>query len=650
MSREELGLPKRWEVVEKWARKAFKFGPPLQNKPASKPLKYGDLDFTKEAGEDFWKQFPSRPLPQKPTTRVDIDMLKKELRGVEKKFTIHEISASKTTLENLTTGAPSHQRSQLPGCLLKNASSSTKHGPVFTETLEKWLVEDIVAGPFSTPPLPNFRSNSIMAVEQKDKVRPILNMSYPKVGGFNDNIDEDKVAKVRMSSARQFGQSIRMAGRGARMSKLDMRDAYKHVPAKVEDYRLQGMCWLKRFFVDTQQIFGASTAVANFDNLASTVLNIVLCESSIPRHLVHRTLDDVACVSPADTTWGADMAARYKSLCEKVNIKLAADCPLREKAFTEETKGTVLGIQFNTATLSWRISSQKAAEILSDIHTMIHGGHVDLKQMETVAGRLNNFGQMCPFLQAFKRPLNNLLAEFREDYSILLPVSCELVEDLRVWAAVISHANGWLPIPKEMQNPPLCALEFVSDAAGGTGEEEWAGVASLGLTSSGGFWFLCKGSWPSAILNGQDEKGASFASKTTTLEMVGLLLPFLTVPNVVKGRNIILGVDNISVVFGWENRSVCGDLTASALIRALHLLACFLECRIFARHVPRQSCLASVMADSLTRASTAKEEVWAEVTGAAQFDPPEPLWEWLENPQTDWMLGFKLIDWLKQKM
>jgi hypothetical protein len=32
-----------------------------------------------------------------------------------------------------------------------------------------------------------------------------------------------------MLSAAQVGQSIRIAGRGARLTKLDMKDAYKHI-------------------------------------------------------------------------------------------------------------------------------------------------------------------------------------------------------------------------------------------------------------------------------------------------------------------------------------------------------------------------------------------------------------------------------------
>ena len=67
------------------------------------------------------------------------------------------------------------------------------------------------------------------------------------------------------------------------------------------------------------------------------------------------------------------------------------------------------------------ISDTKAADIPRDIQVTIHSRRVDLKQLETAAGRLSNFGHMCPFMQAFKRPLNNLLVSFEDDYKILLP-------------------------------------------------------------------------------------------------------------------------------------------------------------------------------------------------------------------------------------
>jgi hypothetical protein len=56
------------------------------------------------------------------------------------------------------------------------------------------------------------------------------------------------------------------------------------------------------------------------------------------------------------------------------------------------------------------------------------------------------------------------------------------------------------------------------------------------------------------------------------------------------------------------------------------------------------------MADSLTRSSTATAEVWARTTGAAMHSEPAPLWEWLSNPWEDYKLGFKLVQYLKEKL
>jgi hypothetical protein len=116
---------------------------------------------------------------------------------------------------------------------------------------------------------------------------------------------------------------------------------------------------------------------------------------------------------------------------------------------------------------------------------------------------------------------------------------------------------------------------------------------------------MCRGKWPDSIYWHMDEKGASLAAKMTTLELIGLFLPLMTILDTVRGKNIVLGVDNVSIVFAWENGSVGGDMYASALIRALSITAAYLECRVFVKHIPRLTLLSTYMADSLTRQSTA---------------------------------------------
>ena len=86
-----------------------------------------------------------------------------------------------------------------------------------TDTIAWWIRQGYVSGPFAAPPLPDFRTNAMMAVAQKNKIRIIMNFSAPEGESYNDAIDELALEKVSMSSARLFGYSIMDCGTGAKM-------------------------------------------------------------------------------------------------------------------------------------------------------------------------------------------------------------------------------------------------------------------------------------------------------------------------------------------------------------------------------------------------------------------------------------------------
>jgi len=136
-----------------------------------------------------------------------------------------------------------------------------------------------------------------MPIEQGQKVRLILNMSFPKGESFNDFVEED-IRKVYMSSAKQFGQLVREVGKGAFMSKMDMRDAYKTIPARPEDFGLKGFKWSGAFLIETQMIFGSATSPANFDNVAKTIEEIAAKKSQTWRN---RTLDYTCIIAPSES-------------------------------------------------------------------------------------------------------------------------------------------------------------------------------------------------------------------------------------------------------------------------------------------------------------------------------------------------------------
>jgi hypothetical protein len=87
------------------------------------------------------------------------------------------------------------------------------------------------------------------------------------------------------------------------MSKFDLVAAYKQVPCKVDDIRLQGFMWCGKFFAETRLVFGASNSVCNYDIIGDTLKVLALAESEIPAELVLRQIDDVPVVSPENSNW-----------------------------------------------------------------------------------------------------------------------------------------------------------------------------------------------------------------------------------------------------------------------------------------------------------------------------------------------------------
>jgi hypothetical protein len=182
-----------------------------------------------------------------------------------------------------------------------------------------------------------------------------LNVSEPSGNSFNDNVDTKSVEKVFMDSARSFSNKILQAGKSARLDKTDVKDAFKNVPAKTEELRLQGFMVENRYFVELRMIFGARTALAHYDILGNTIEKLAIAESGIPRHFVGRAVDDQPVATLKNSTWGKEFTDSYRRICKEVNVELADDCVNCDKAFTDSTQGKVLGIWFNSEKLSWKL-------------------------------------------------------------------------------------------------------------------------------------------------------------------------------------------------------------------------------------------------------------------------------------------------------
>jgi hypothetical protein len=243
-SRADLGLPSKWSIIMFWLFATSSAAIPQEKVKEENPPKNPEIPRLKEYGgngsQEFWSKFPRNDIPPKPETKIDTSKLKKLVEENSSKLLKAELNRANRCIEYLEIGGPAFQKDPIGPCVVKNSKKSLEFGASVSDTIATWITKKFVAGPFDKPPLPQFRVNSILAVPQPNKTRICINVSKPEGRSFNDNIEKTELEKVKMSSARQFGHRIIEAGKNCIIAKPDIVDAYKNIPARLEDLRLQG--------------------------------------------------------------------------------------------------------------------------------------------------------------------------------------------------------------------------------------------------------------------------------------------------------------------------------------------------------------------------------------------------------------------------
>ena len=312
---------------------------------------------------------------------------------------------------------------------------------------------------------------------------------------------------------------------------------------------------------------------------------MVCLESGTLRSQVFRALDDSPCIAPLASGVVESFSRKMKELCLEMDIPLAENCPKAEKAFVCQTKGTVLGVGFDSNSMSWFFSKEKAEKVVKRCLDVAGSTHVDLKQMQQLMGSVNDLGQMCPTVKFHKRAGNVFLASFEGNYHVIRMVPEKLKKELLVIAKVAEKAQEGLAIAERQVQPS------------------------------------------------QDDRGRSFGSKSTTLKAVGMLLPFLAFPDRVRGKNIVFKIDNMAVLFGWYNGYVKQDETASEVLKSVQYISSVLGTVVNVQHVDRVSDELAELADELSRRKQSKKPEACKALESAEFREVRSfLTEWLADP------------------
>ena len=607
-------------------------------------------DYSTNPDSDFWSAFPFHKLPLtgEANTPIDVDKFEKEYLDLYNNLDDNQRFNIERTLLNLREGADALVDESKLHPLDDDNSKSVLLPEVarhYTDQLATMIKKGFVAGPFDESPIPNLRINSLFAVNQSDKYRPILNLSKPEGNSFNEAIIPHKLRKVSMSTSRHVAKAISDMGTGAIISKMDHVSAYKLMPVKPSQFYLQGFRWLGKLFIEVRLIFGSISSVPNYDDLHQSFSDLVKTRTGTDPSFLYRCLDDQVVISPCleDNKRFVD---GYLAFAKEINLPLA-DMTGEDKAFLFRTSGTVLGIYFNTKKMTWAYNESKRLTHMKIIQDTIRMVNVSLKQLQKVGGVVNTLALLCPPLKFLRGPLaeQTLEAEKVDPEPILLRI--ETVELLHTWLHIFEDFKCGFPIPHFLSSPPVNALAFVSDAAGVPNPDNPPDYA-VGVGATGFLYcddkirYCGQAVWPYQFILNVDIHQKLFGRKTTLLEAIGLILPLFHNAAHLPGNCVILFVDNLPVVWAYQKGRSKKDQYTSVIVTAINHVATSLGCRVFVRHCPRLSTTPALVADLLSRTDDKGLNI-AKKYQSLQYGWPLSLQHWMENPSKDWFLGSKLL-------
>ena len=470
-----------------------------------------------------------------------------------------------------------------------NLASASRQPEVIDAALQKECEAGRILGPFQSPPLPNFRSSGLGLVPKHDGGwRIIYHLSAPAPHSINDYIDPNSFSLTYCTIDDAYS-IINRLGHNALLSKIDLKDAFRLIPVRPEDWNLLGIQWRQRFYVDTCLPFGLRSAPFLFNRL-SDAIHWVLQHNYGVVHLLHY-LDDFFTAGPANSNECMNNLTAMLSLCDKINAPVKSS-----KVEGPSTTLTFLGILLDTITMEASITQDGKEALLSELLYLRHRRNCTKRALLSLIGKLSFCCKVLPAGRIFLRRLIDLSTTVSKLHHHL-SLTAEAKLDLQWWLDFLSQWSGKSLI---LQSNWLHSgsMQLYTDASGTLG---W-----------GAYW---SGRWL--------QRSWSTTQQTrdiTWKELFAIVMAVHTWGIYWTKQKIVFHCDNQAVVDIWE-KGTTRDPYIMALVRLLYFGAAQYNINVCVMHIPGAQ---NYIADALSRFQMIKFHQLALM--ARQAPDPIPAW------------------------
>ena len=498
------------------------------------------------------------PLPQLPTP-VNIDRLLFFLSGYTHSI-VEFLSAG------FFEGFPLHFEGPSISSHAPNLLSALQNPAAVDAKISKELAAHRLAGPFSSPPFPVFRVSPLGLIPKKTpgEFRLIHHLSFPNGSSLNDGISpvNTSVSYATVEDAIRF---IKTVGSGCFLAKTDIKNAFRIIPIRPQDYHLLGIFWKGFYYYDAAMPMGCASSCKTFEMFSTAIGWIAQNKLHIP-YILH-LLDDFLIVAHTEEQCKGQLDL-FLMLCSYLGIPMAP-----EKTVGPSTTIAFAGIELDSALMQARLPNDKLVKCRALISVFLTRKKVTLKEIQSLTGLLNFACSVVVPGRAFLRRLIDLTIGVRAPH-FRIRLSREVKADLRVWQTFLSSFNG----RSFFLSDAWCTsnqVELYTDASGAHGFGAIFGPK----------W--CYGKWPDSWRH----KNIAF------LEFYPIVLSLHLWGSDMRNRRILFFTDNEALVH-IINKQSCRDKDLMVFVRKL-VLVCLSHNIVFkAKHIPG---VQNKLADALSR-------------------------------------------------
>jgi len=325
----------------------------------------------------------------------------------------------------------------------RNWPSSLELFKQVSEVIDNDLTHGRLYGPFVTPPYVNYIVSPLGAFLKRNstKARVIHDLSYPAVGSVNSEIDPEDFSLQYSSIDDAVALCNSLHPVVPMLAKVDLKDAFKHIPIDPRDWHLMGFKWpdsggQERYFFNKVLSFGLRSAPALFDNYARHLPAFVAIEG-FQSGLV-RYVDDFLIVSGNAPQCQSDLDCLVAT-CGKAGFAIQPS-----KVLPPSTIMEFLGIEIDTKRSVLRISDIRLAEIKSLLSEWSGRRTCSKRQLLRLIGKLAFVARVVRKGRAFLGRLINLARGLRYLH-FRTKLSLDARRDIHWWnRSIVSHNGSYI--------------------------------------------------------------------------------------------------------------------------------------------------------------------------------------------------------------